>query len=282
MRISPDDLHAVTRAGALTRYALLGPAAFVLMEFPATGTEGTGLDQPCLIDHHGIVTKGTFNVHGMDGTVTSFHPGDAFYVPPGPPAHSFSCSPGCVVGGFAPVTEPPDTSSGALEAQGFEVVSAARPPLPPPTTVKLAGAVVPFTRSGAVAVEGSPMGDWLFMRARFGPRSGYTGGLCELTHWGIVLDGEIAIEYDAEVELASRGDVFLADPGHRFTSPDGATVIDYTPIAELGTDRIASWRKAAIARATSVSVAALPPARAVVLPAGATLRRPRRVAPAPA
>lgn len=92
------------------------------------------------------------------------------------------------------------------------------------------------------------MGDWLFMRSELGPRSGYTSGRCDLTHWGLVLDGEILITADGGSDLVSRGDVYFASPGHRFTSPDGATIVDYTPIADIGKGRAAAWRRAAIER----------------------------------
>ena len=258
MRVSPADLQAVRRAGMLTRYSLLGPAAFVIVELPQTGTAGTGLDDPCLTDHHGFVTKGTFTVHHADGTATDFEAGDAFYVPVGPPPHTFSATPGCVVSGFAPLVQEVDTSAHALAARGFDPVRNPALPALPPATVKLAGSVQPFQRTGAIDVEGSRMGDWLFMRAHFGPRSGYTSGMCDLSHWGIVLDGEIAISYEGETELLSRGDVFYAPPNHRFSSPDGATIVDYTPIGELGAGRIAAWRRATIAKVPELAGEAAP------------------------
>lgn len=266
MRVSPVELQAVRRAGMLTRYSILGPAAFVLVELPATGTSGTGLDEPCLTDHHGIVTKGTFTVHEADGSSTDFEAGDAFYVPVGPPAHTFSATPGCIVSGFAPIVEEVDTSARALRERGFDAVTDAGVPALPPPTVKLAGSVAPFQRTGAIDVEGSRMGDWLFMRASFGPRSGYTSGICDLPHWGIVLDGDIAIAYEGETELVTRGDVFFAPPGHRFSSPDGATIVDYTPIRELGASRVAAWRRATIGRIPDLATEPAPvetrPARA--------------------
>lgn len=258
LRVSPAELQAVKRAGMLTRYALLGQAAFVLVDLPSTGTDGTGLDQPCLTDHHGFVTRGTFSVHHADGRTEAFTAGDAFYVPEGPPTHLFSASADCIVGGFAPVTESTDTSDDALEAQGFAVIRAPGLPVSPPATVRLVGTVEPFQRSGAVDVVGSQMGKWLFMRSRFGPRSGYTSGWCDLPHWGLVLDGEVAISYAGETELASRGDVYFSPPGHRFTSPDGAIVIDYTPISELAAPRVAAWRRAAIAKAPALHMESAP------------------------
>lgn len=248
MRVAPQELQAIRGSGMLTRYALLGPAAFVLVEFGDVGTAGTGLDQPCLTDHHGIVTRGWFAAEHADGRTETFQAGDAFYVPPGPPTHTFTSSPRAIVGGFAPIVAPVDTSTAALEAQGFSIVDRPGVPLPPPTSVRLAGTVQPFRRTGAVTVEGSRMGDWLFMRSELGPRSGYTSGPCDLTHWGLVLDGEILITADGSTDLVSRGDVYLASPGHRFTSPDGATIVDYTPIADIGKGRAAAWRRAAIER----------------------------------
>lgn len=276
MRVSPAELHAVKRAGMLTRYALLGQAAFVLVELPRTGTDGTGLDQPCLTDHHGFVTRGTFSVHHADGRTEAFAAGDAFYVPEGPPSHLFSATADCIVGGFAPLTEAADTSDDALEAQGFAVIRDPGLPVAPPATVRLVGTVEPFQRSGAVDVVGSQMGKWLFMRSRFGPRSGYTSGWCDLPHWGLVLDGEVAISYAGETELASRGDVFFSPPGHRFTSPDGAIVIDYTPISDLGASRVAAWRRAAIARAPALQVE-VEPAQALSTEVVHRLPRFRRV-----
>jgi hypothetical protein len=259
VRIRPTELQAVKRAGMLTRYAMLGPAAFVVVELPKDGTTGTGLDQPCLTDHHGIVTRGTFTVHHADGRSEDFTEGDAFYVPAGPPTHHFTSTPGCVVGGFAAVSEPTDAAE-ALRQVGFTPVP--RPgELPvPPATVQIAGPVEPFRRRGAIEVEGSRMGPWLFMRSRFGPRSGFSSGWCDLPHWGLVLDGEVAISYEADVELAARGDVFYARPGHRFASPDGATIADYTPVDSFGRGRVASWRRAA---AQGVISQAPEPSRAV-------------------
>lgn len=250
MRVSPDELQAVQRAGMLTRYSVFGPVAFVLADLPAGGTGGTGLDEPCLTEHHGIVLSGTFAVHHADGRSESFDTGTAFYVPPGPPTHTFTCTPRTVVGGFAPMPDtPPDLSAEALRAQGYEIVQHPRVPAAPPRTVTLGGSVEPFRRPGAIDVEGSPMGPWVFMRAKFGPRSGYTSGWCDLPHWGVVLDGEVAIQYEGETELAARGDAYFALPGHRVVSPDGATIADYTPIAAIDPGRrVSRWRQATLAR----------------------------------
>lgn len=249
MRVSPNELQAVDRGGMLTRFAMLGPVAYVHVTLPGHGTSGTGLDEPCLTEHHGLVSRGTFSVIHEDGRREDFGPGTAFYVPAGPPTHSFLATPNTVVGGFAPVVAEADTSDAGLASLGFSSVHPTTGPTEPPRDIQLAGLVAPFRRRGSIDVEGSRMGDWVFMRARFGPRGGFTSGWCDLPHWGMVLDGEIAITYEDRTELAARGDVYFSPPGHRLLSPDGATVIDYTPVDSLGTSRISAWRRAASARA---------------------------------
>lgn len=250
MRVSPRELQAVRRAGMVTRYAMLGPVAYVLADLPPQGTAGTGLDEPCLIDHHGMVLRGTFRAHHEDGRTEAFEAGTVFYVPAGPPSHHFSWTTGSVVGGFAPVAPETDVRAAALEAQGFEILRSVGTPPRPPASVTLAGAVAPFRRAGSIDVEGSVMGRWLFMRSIFGAQTGMSAGWCDLPHWGVVIAGEVAIHGRDSVELASEGDAFITEPGHRFEVPDGATVLDYTPLDALeGSARIASWRRAAISRA---------------------------------
>lgn len=246
MRISLTGLQAVRRAGMLTRYAVMGPVVLVLADLPADGTDGTGLEERCVTDHHGLVSRGTLTVRFEDGRSEAFETGTAFYVPPGPVGHRFESSPDCVVVGFAPVTPELDTRPETLRSRGFTVIAQAPPPVALPSNVRLPQAVDSFRRRGSIEVDGGLMGNWIFMRSIFGPRSGYTGGWCDLPHWGLVLEGEIAIAYEEDVELISAGDAFYAGPGHRFQAPEGATVIDYTPIeASIGA-RAAAWRRTAL------------------------------------
>ena len=255
MRVSPRELQGLRRAGMLTRYAVLGPVAYVLADLPAEGTPGTGLEEPCVRDHHGIVLRGTFRVHHEDGRTESFEAGTVFYVPEGPPTHHFSWSSGAVVGGFARLASEADVQPAALEAMGFEIVSRPSVPLSPPSSVTLAGAVDPIRRPGTIDVEASVMGPWLFVRSIFGAQTGLATGRCELPHWGVVLDGAVAIHTRDAVELATAGDAFLAEPGHRFEVPDGATVIDYTPLDTIRPGvRVASWRRAAMSRVVGTQV----------------------------
>lgn len=247
MRVAAADLQAVHRAGSLIRYALFGPVAYVVVDLPAAGTADTGLDEPCLTEHHGIVMRGSFEVLHDDGRAERFDAGTAFYVPPGPPTHTFASASRTVVCGFARVDAPVDTSAEGLAAAGFDVVTKPRPPIGLPRSLDLAGAVTPFRQSGAIDVSGSVMGDWLFMTASFGPRSGYTSGWCDLTHWGLVLDGELAITYEGTTELASKGDAYFAPAGHRFATADGVTIADYTSMDGLDAQRVSRWRRTVLA-----------------------------------
>ena len=79
-----------------------------------------------------------------------------------------------------------------------------------------------------------------------GERSGYTAGWCDSPHWGIVTEGRLAIEWEDDVEILSKGDVFhcpAGPPGHRIEAADPATFIDLTPTAVLdGDGRLTDWR----------------------------------------
>jgi mannose-6-phosphate isomerase-like protein (cupin superfamily) len=247
-------LQAVQRGGMLTRFAILGPVAFVIADLPETGTAGTGLDEPCLTEHHVLILRGTITVHHDDGRTESFEEGTAFYVPPGPPTHHFTSAGKVVAAGFSAIAPDVDTGPDALRELGFDPI--VRPPLPelPPATMRVHGTPGTVLRRGAVEAEGSVMGPWLFMRTSLGPRSGYTSGWCEVPHWGLLLDGDMSITFDDHVELVSRGDAFYAPAGHRYESPDGATVADYTPISELdGTRRLPAYRRPVVSRLVPVA-----------------------------
>ena len=97
------------------------------------------------------------------------------------------------------------------------------------------------------------MGTWVFMRTTYSPMSGYTSGWCDVPHWGLVLTGDLALNWEGGVELLTAGDVYYCPagpPGHQFQVPDAATTIDYTPLERFDTDdRVMEWRRAALRRA---------------------------------
>lgn len=249
MRASPSELQAVRRGGLLTRYAILDGVAFAHADLPAAGTAGTGLDEPCEQEHHAFVVRGALILQTDSGD-ERFDAGTAFYVPAGR-RHTFASEGPTVVAGFTKVEPDLDVSPPALRAQGFEIVRAAPPPLIP-GTIEIADSARPVRRRGSIDVEAAEMGPWLFTRATFKAGSGYASVWCDLPHWGMVLDGVLALQTETGVELLAAGDAFsvpAGPPGHRFEAPEPATLIDYTPIAALGTTgRIQSWRRATISR----------------------------------
>ena len=78
MRVSPRELKAVRAGGLVSRYAMLGDAAFVVADLPDGGTAGTSVEEPCRLEHWGLVLQGDLTLLGRRGR--TFGPGTAFYV----------------------------------------------------------------------------------------------------------------------------------------------------------------------------------------------------------
>ena len=247
MRVAPRELRGVSRDGMLVRFARLGPVAYVEVEVPPTGSAGTGLEAPSQNAGWGFVLRGHVTLHTH--STREFPAGTAFYIPPGAPDHHLTARGGTIVAGFAPVAPDLDTSDNALRGQGFELASVPSPAAPLPQTIRSVEPSRVLREPGTIDVETAPMGEWLFMRATYGPMSGYTSGWCDLPHWGLVLRGDLTLNSEADVELLSAGDVYYCPagpPGHAFQVPDSATAIDYTPIPEFHrAARQAEWRATA-------------------------------------
>lgn len=235
MRVSPRELKAVRASGLVTRYAILGSAVFVIVDLPDTGSAGTPIEDPCQLEHWGLVLQGDLTLTGR--TARTFGTGTAFYVRPGAPAHRFRMSGRGVVAGFAPITRPIDESPQGLRARGLEVVQ--RPPVmsAPPPIVRVEGTRSRKSRVGQIETISAEMGEWMFTRTSFGPLSGYSDGWCDLPHWGLVFDGDLVLRWeDGALELLGPGDAFHTPggpPGHRLEVADVATIVDYTPISAV-------------------------------------------------
>ncbi len=246
MRVSLRDLKGVSQGGVLARYALLGPAAFVFAELPETGTAGTSLEDWCHMEHWGLMLDGTLRLDGDEPR--EFHPGTAFYISPDGKPHRFLATERVTIAGFTPLREPVDTSPEALRARGLEIATHMPAPVAVPQLMRVASDHSRLTRRGQIEVETAEMGQWVFTQTTFGPLSGYTSGWCDLTHWGLVLSGDLILNHEDSLEVLTAGDVFYCPagpPGHQFEVADQATIIDYTPNDELG--RIArqeAWRRA--------------------------------------
>jgi hypothetical protein len=239
MRVSPRELKAVRAGGLVSRYATLGDAAFVVADLPDAGTAGTSVEEPCRLEHWGLVLQGDLTLLARRGR--TFGPGTAFYVPPGP-VHRFRASSRVVVAGFAPITEPIDESPEALQARGIEVLSRGGPPPPRPGTMRVVGQRSRTIALGQIETETAVMGGWLFRRSTFGPQSGYAEPWCDLPHWGFVLGGNMVLHFEnQDLELLGPGDVYHCPggpPGHRMEVADEALVVDYTPLSALDDVRV--------------------------------------------
>jgi quercetin dioxygenase-like cupin family protein len=259
MHVAPIDLRAIRQGGIGIRFAMLGAMAYVMAEIPDSGSAGTSLEQPCTQPHWGFVIDGklTFVTNRRRLAIPAGH---AFHVPAGGPEHHFEAAGSVLVAGFQPVESEMDVSDDGLVARGFELVA--------DRTLASIVPAVPLRRvaTGQIRAESWPMSAYLMTRIRMGERSGYTAGWCDAPHWGLVIEGRLAIEWEDDVEILAKGDVFHCPPGppgHRLEAADPATIIDLTPIAALeAAGRLADWRRGTVVvnsagRTRGIAVAAL-------------------------
>jgi mannose-6-phosphate isomerase-like protein (cupin superfamily) len=248
MHVTAGQLRTVRRDGLIVRFAQLGSVAFVVAEIPETGTRGTTLEEACIEPHWSIVLSGTLGVVRPDGPIARVGAGQAFHVPAGVPAHSFQADGRVSAAGFAPLPSGP-IDRGTIRQAGYEELApdASRLALPPvdEVTVASGAAVVPIRR-GAIEADAALMGPWVYCQATFGGESGYTSRWCDLPHWGMVLAGTMAIEWEDDLEIVGAGDAYYCPrgpAGHRFQVTDSATIIDFTPLdALVAGGRTAEWR----------------------------------------
>ena len=258
MHVAPIDLRAVRQDGLKLRFALLGSMAYVLAEVPDSGSAGTSLERPCVQPHWGMVVDGEVCFVTARRRLT-IPAGRVFHVPTGGKEHHFEVSGSALIAAFQPVETDLDVSDERLVEQGFEIVS------DPPTTPIVPPISERRVRPGEIACEPWLMAPFIMCRVKMGERSGYTAGWCDAPHWGIVTEGRLAIEWEHDVEILSKGDLFhcpAGPPGHRIEAADPATFIDLTPTAAYqGDGRLTEWRRALtverVASSRGIAVAAL-------------------------
>jgi mannose-6-phosphate isomerase-like protein (cupin superfamily) len=242
----------------IVRFAPLGPVVYAVVELGQEGSEGTSLEEPCTSPHWGLMLSGQMDVVRDGLPPVRLDAGQAFHVPAGDPAHRFRAPGRSAVVGFIPLQDPAIEDID-IENAGFELVDEVGqlPNLPPSVAVSVAmtSEVVPLHR-GQIEAESSLMGDWLLCATRFGGVSGYTTSWCDQPHWGIVIHGTVAIEWESEMEIVSAGEAYYCPPGppgHRIEVTDAATIMDFTPVeAMIRPGRVADWRP-------RISIAAPPP-----------------------
>jgi quercetin dioxygenase-like cupin family protein len=244
MHVGPADFRSIRRDGLTLRFAILGEVAYVLAEVPPSGSAGTALEAPCERPHWAFVLAGEVELDAGSERVT-VPAGSTFYVPEGM-RHRIRAMGRTRLAGFERIDPRDDTSDSALKAQGFEVLAEA--PGGSPAIVPVVEPVSRTIELGDVVPTGSRMGSLLFCQVGFGPRSGYASPFCDLQHWGQVTTGNIAIEWENDIEVLTAGDVFYCPPGppgHRFQAADPSATVDFTPLdAFTGDGRIAEWRHA--------------------------------------
>ena len=81
---------------------------------------------------------------------------------------------------------------------------------------------------------------------------GLTNDVCPCPHWGYVFDGSIIIRYkDGTEERVRAGDVFYCSPGHEYRYDEDASLIEFSPLAEMRPVAEAINRNLASARTVS-------------------------------
>lgn len=244
MHVAPADFRSVRGRGVTLRFAILGDVAYILADLP-NGSAGTALEEACERQHWAFVVQGSIEVE-VQGRRHPIPTGTAFHLAAGTPHRMFAT--GRVrLAGFEQIDPARDVSDEHLRAKGFEILNVAPTQLPGQMVPPVAARGVRSPAPGRIVARSHRMGDLAFTRASFGSRSGYTTAWCDLPHWGLVVDGAIAIEWEDDVEVLTAGDVYYCPPGppgHRLQAADGATIVDFTPVDRLHDGgRIASWRQ---------------------------------------
>ena len=239
MRVSPRELKAVRAGGLVSRYAMLGDAVFVVADLPDAGTAGTSVEEPCRLEHWGLVLQGELTLLGRRGR--TFGPGTAFYVAPGP-VHRFRAASRVVVAGFAPVTEPIDESPEALQARGIEILSRVGPPPPRPDHDARRRAPEPHDRARPDRDRDGGHGRLAVPALDLRPAERLRGAVVRPAALGLRARRQPGPPLGGQdLELLGPGDVFHCPggpPGHRMEVADSALVVDYTPMSALDDARV--------------------------------------------
>lgn len=240
MRVTPSELRVLRQGGILIRFALLDSMTFTIAEVPAAGSAGTSIEQPCRKPHWGFVIDGEVSFATEDRQRT-IPPGGAFHVPGGGPPHRFHAPGAARIAGFEPIDLAAHPSDSGLAGQGFDVLGQE-----PSGAMLIPPVAARPLEVGQIEARTWTMSSFVLNQARFGPGSGYTTNWCDAPHWGMVTAGQVAIEWEDDIEMLSAGDIYhcpAGPPGHRLEAADPASVLDLTPITALaGGTRVALWR----------------------------------------
>jgi uncharacterized cupin superfamily protein len=90
---------------------------------------------------------------------------------------------------------------------------------------------------GETVVRGTEMGDFAATINTLAPGTDFTpaladqpGGLCQVPHWGYVIEGSMTIRYaDGTEEELNAGDIFHLPAGHTALTTGGVQVAEFSP-----------------------------------------------------
>jgi quercetin dioxygenase-like cupin family protein len=259
MHVAPAQFRSVRRDGVTLYFAALEAKAWVVAEFPATGSTGTFVEAWCDRPHWGLVIAGDVELD-VDGETHLVPPGTTFHMPEGL-RHRVLAGPEARMAALEPLADT-ELDDSALREAGFEI---------PRSSSRLGPQAVAIVQprpsrspaTGEIVAEARRMGDLILTRTRLGRRAGYTTQPCDQPHWGVVTLGNIAIEWEDDVEIVGAGDVFhcpAGPPGHRIEAAEAASILDFTPLdAARSAERVAAWRADAVKAALSGSRRRDPP-----------------------
>jgi hypothetical protein len=84
------------------------------------------------------------------------------------------------------------------------------------------------------------MDDWTVGFERFPAGSdpsplfrGLPDDRCQCPHWGVVVSGELTVNYADHSEKLRAGDAYYLRPGHLTVLTDGTEVVEFSPTGEL-------------------------------------------------
>ena len=243
MHVAPADFRSVRRDGVTLHFAPLDSRAWVVAEFPESGSDHTFVEAVCAQPHWGLVISGDVELE-LAGERQVIPPGTAFHVPANVPHRLFA---GALarVAGLEPLSPEVGVDDRSLREAGFEVPRSSSRVGPGALSLVQPRPARP-PASGEIVAESRRMGDLLMTRTRLGRRAGYATQPCDLPHWGVVTLGSIAIEWEDDVEVVGAGDVFhcpAGPPGHRLQAAEAAAIIDFTPVEAMKSGgRVAGWR----------------------------------------
>jgi quercetin dioxygenase-like cupin family protein len=253
MHVAPAQFRSVRRDGVTLHFAALEAKAWVVAEFPATGSTDTFAEAWCERPHWGLVIAGDVELD-VDGDRHLVPPGTAFHLPEGL-RHRLLAGPHARTAALEPLADV-SLDDAALREAGFEIPRSSRQ-LEPQAVAIAQPRPSRSPATGEIVAEARRMGDLILTRTRLGRRAGYTTQPCDQPHWGVVTLGSIAIEWEDDVEIVGAGDVFhcpAGPPGHRIEAAEAAAILDFTPLdAARSAERVAGWRANAVKAALRAS-----------------------------